>query len=912
MTNSGKAGGNTISFSGAITDPGHGINLDNNDQNGGVATINFSGALNIDSTTHTGFNATNGGTVNATNAANSITTTTGTALNIANTTIGSSNVTFHDISANGAANGIVLNNTGTSGHLAVTGSGSVAQGGNSSGGTIQNTTGAGISLTSTLSPTLNNMNIQSTSGSGISGTDVTNFTFTNGTINNSGTGHSVDASNIAFNSSPAGATNNVDGTITITNNVLSNAFYHGVDIQNRAGTIDNATISNNAITSATAQANSQGSGIHIITFGTAGSAANLTKATIDGNTIVNFPTGAGIAIEGGNSNAAGPGGTMGVPNNSTNVIAITNNNIHGQSTANPIGSEGIVALVQGGNAGSRSQGNFDIHGNTITDTLGQGIAMSDFGNATVNAKVNNNTVDTNNIGKAIGSNGIGIGTGVSNSSSETPLMTVEVIGNTVTDYDGNGIRLVALDTNGTLNATVQNNSVGRAAGGGFPSRIRIDSGNENNPGNNTINVDISGNVSTGASVAGDAPGIGIRLGDGGAATNILRIEGFAGGNDVAAENYVATKNPGMFAGTLGGAYNPAKIAEVIHGSSFGSTPSVPQPLLAVAGGVQASGTPSATHDLTKAELNSAVAAAIALWKSAGASEAQLAALHAVSFKVDDLSGNTIGDQGPGATITIDKDAAGHGWFVDATPKDNSEFTHAQNATSTDLWTDPSNAAAGHLDLLTTVAHEMGHVLGLPDLTAPADAHDLMYIDLVDGERRLPDPGDVPVANTTPLTPNVGASHALLVIGTPGNDTIDAGHGGQVLAGGAGADNFVFAHLNLQAATPPALTHVVDYSFAEGDTFDFSVLTSAFHGLAASDAQIVRAVEDPSGTFATLQVNVNVNVHGAGAIGSRANAGGAASWVDVAQIDGAHTGDAVSVLIDSHAVHLAQIHVGLLV
>lgn len=44
VTNSGTSGGNTISFSGTVTDPGLGINLDNNDQ-GGVATINFSGGL---------------------------------------------------------------------------------------------------------------------------------------------------------------------------------------------------------------------------------------------------------------------------------------------------------------------------------------------------------------------------------------------------------------------------------------------------------------------------------------------------------------------------------------------------------------------------------------------------------------------------------------------------------------------------------------------------------------------------------------------------------------------------------------------------------------------------------------------------------------------------------------------------
>ncbi|MEA2742157.1 MAG: large repetitive protein, partial [Acetobacteraceae bacterium] len=146
------------------------------------------------------------------------------------------------------------------------------------------------------------------------------------------------------------------------------------------------------------------------------------------------------------------------------------------------------------------------------------------------------------------------------------------------------------------------------------------------------------------------------------------------------------------------------------------------------------------------------------------------------------------------------------------------------------------------------------------------------------------------------------------------------------------DNFVFANVDIHAATPwslmsalgvtppvtpPALTHVADYSFAQGDSFDFSALTSAFHGSWASDAQIVRAVEDPSGTFATLQVNAS----GPGSIASWLNmllqgnvngpSNSTASWVNVAQLDGAHAGDDVSVLIDSHTVHLAQVHVGLL-
>ena len=78
------SGSKAINFSGAITDPGLGINLDTNTG----TTIGFSGGLNIDSTTNTGFNATGGGTVSVTGAGNSISSVNATALNVANTTIG--------------------------------------------------------------------------------------------------------------------------------------------------------------------------------------------------------------------------------------------------------------------------------------------------------------------------------------------------------------------------------------------------------------------------------------------------------------------------------------------------------------------------------------------------------------------------------------------------------------------------------------------------------------------------------------------------------------------------------------------------------------------------------------------------------------------------------------------------------
>jgi len=91
---------------------------------------------------------------------------------------------------------------GLSGGLTVTGNGTLTWR-RRFGRTIQNSSGDGISLTSTLNPSFTNMTIQNTSRSGINGSQVTGFTFKNGTINNSATsavGGSDDA-NISFNDS---------------------------------------------------------------------------------------------------------------------------------------------------------------------------------------------------------------------------------------------------------------------------------------------------------------------------------------------------------------------------------------------------------------------------------------------------------------------------------------------------------------------------------------------------------------------------------------------------------------------------------------------------------------------------------------------------------------------------------------
>ncbi len=149
-------------------------------------------------------------------------------------------------------------------------------------------------------------------------------------------------------------------------------------------------------------------------------------------------------------------------------------------------------------------------------------------------------------------------------------------------------------------------------------------------------------------------------------------------------------------------------------------------------------TDASTGLLTQANLAAIVAQAIKLWEATGLTAEQDAYLQSVTFKISDLGGITLGSAAAGV-VTLDDNAAGNGWYIDQTPGDNSEFPYALAATN--LLTDPSLAPAGHVDLLTTVLHELGHELGLNDTYAYAQSDSLMYGYIVDGERRLPTTGE---------------------------------------------------------------------------------------------------------------------------------------------------------------------------
>jgi hypothetical protein len=118
------------------------------------------------------------------------------------------------------------------------------------------------------------------------------------------------------------------------------------------------------------------------------------------------------------------------------------------------------------------------------------------------------------------------------------------------------------------------------------------------------------------------------------------------------------------------------------------------PLLAAGGAALAA---PDTQALTLSQVQPLVTEAIARWQATGADVSSLANLN---VRVADLGSAMLG-QAAGNTITLDDNAAGWGWFIDATPKDDSEFTARGD-----------QGELNHMDLLSAVMHELGHILGL--------------------------------------------------------------------------------------------------------------------------------------------------------------------------------------------------------
>ncbi len=129
------------------------------------------------------------------------------------------------------------------------------------------------------------------------------------------------------------------------------------------------------------------------------------------------------------------------------------------------------------------------------------------------------------------------------------------------------------------------------------------------------------------------------------------------------------------------------------------------PLLAASVGVP---TGTAGGKLNQSAIQNVAQAAIADWARAGLSPELLNSMRQVQFVVTDMPGAYLG-MAVGNTIYLDTNAAGYGWFVDSTPNRNEEFGAAASAGNSQA-IDPR--AVDRIDLLSVVAHELGHIAGL--------------------------------------------------------------------------------------------------------------------------------------------------------------------------------------------------------
>ncbi len=354
----------------------------------------------------------------ATGTGSTLATTTGTALNVANTTIGAAGLTFRSVSSNGAASGIVLTNTGTAGGLTVTGTGAAG-----SGGTIQASTNAGIRLTNTVDASLTSIVVQNGLDDGIRGSTVTGFTLAGSTV--AGNGDAAAEHGIEFGE--------LLGTAAITGSTVTGSAENNLRVDNGSGTLTLLTVGGAGCTFAGNSAATGGDGLFFRGTGNAVMAIAVSGCSFSNHRLQHFNA---------NTTAAS--------------AAVMDVDFTGNTLAGAAGNTNAgVALTPSGSA----QMTFDLLNNDIQGAVTSAIDVT-LGAASTAAGLLAGTIAGNTIGTAaVPNSGSAAGDGITVTQNGAGTLTTLISGNTIHQYNGvNGIDLVARAT-GVLNATVTGNTV---------------------------------------------------------------------------------------------------------------------------------------------------------------------------------------------------------------------------------------------------------------------------------------------------------------------------------------------------------------------------------------------------------------------------------------------------------------------
>ncbi len=700
----GQSGG-LKDFNGLITDgndgDGSGITLTGNTG----ATIRFDGGLILSTGSNNAFTATGGGTVVITDPAtedNLITTTTAAALRFAATNIGTGGLVFRSISSNGGDSvGISLDSTGSAGGLTVTGDGGTAR--NASGGTIRSKTGAdgnnaagtGIYLNNTAGVSLNQMQLNDFQNHAVFGTAVSGFRLTNSTVNGIiGTNSAATDAAIAFGL--LGQTNGLTGTALIDNVEIAGAIEHSLEFYQQLGSV-NLTVTNcNIHDNSTA---SGGDGIQMEFRGTSTATVVVSNNLLSNNksqavqisTVENAVVSATLNLNNVLRSTQGFEGLVFSNGGDSRLTAfLTNNTISG------IPGAGIFVGQVPGNASSLSDLRATITGNTLTAPT----------SATNHALIAYLSSTSGQISKA------------------RLLIDANTIIQNSTGGTSRGIVVDAPDASRTpdYHATVTNNKVEINDPVGGVAGISVQARNGAIGHFDVRGNDVDFDNGTPAGI------LGLRVRQ--ATLAVAELERGSSASNTASV-VLAANNPLSTSEILGTVTVVENTVVRLPSEALLFAPAAEAPALAEMAPVVSeikvmvpAPAPQSATALSQATLDTLVAAALSRWETSGLTAEQMTVLRGLHFELADLPGLHLGCAS-GHHIRISPRAAGQDWFIDSTPLEDGEF---------------SGPSLASVDLLTTLMHEMGHALGLPDRYDLADKSDIMYGYLSHGERRLPAKG----------------------------------------------------------------------------------------------------------------------------------------------------------------------------
>jgi hypothetical protein len=521
-----------LTYTGVTTSGGAGVALTGTNTN---TSFTFAGGIAISSGTNAGFSATGGGTVTATGT-NTLASTTGTALNVSNTTISASGLTFLSISAGTAASGptraIILNNAGN-GNLTVTGDGTAANSGANSGGTIQHTGGTPGALIQGGTGA-----VDITGGSGtysfsfmrILAPGGNGFMITNSPSTISIQKSTIDHNNANISNAFAVRHENHSGTATLT--------MDGVAVQNKAdgstavsvSTQDTANVTFNVQDSNTADTfdmkftNLFGSGIVVGAGDNAGASGTTTvnvsnakfvapvtngindlEMGVQQNAVLNFnvnhntfdmgSNGANALVGMINVNATGSG-RIGSPGNAAVIDTNTIQNLG--STSALTGYQGIRVAPDNCSPSGATPCTVSpvthrllIQNNTMQNIWQTAVNISARGRANLQLQFLNNIVGTlaNPVGK---SNRRGVLMETQANSNIATTISGNTIVNAGTSNSNSALAIRAGtdngegDANGTINATISSNTIKNTASTGTGGWFKVET------------VDLGGGVSAGS------------------------------------------------------------------------------------------------------------------------------------------------------------------------------------------------------------------------------------------------------------------------------------------------------------------------------------------------------------------------------------------------------------------------------